>query len=245
MSRSRSHSDAAVDARRIIGDDTPFAVREAYRALYTNIMYLPVESKCKKFVLSSASPGEGKTSVSVNLAYTIALTSPNARILLVDADMRNPRIPKLINVGGRGVHGLSEYLAGIDTTPNILPTIHPNLSVLPSGAESTNTTALLSSNMMQKLMEYCDSYYDYVIIDTPPLNIVTDAVFFSEYTDGFILVTRADYSDVNSVSDTLQILANVEAKVIGFVLCSLDTKRAKKYGKYGKYSRYDTYKYSK
>lgn len=246
--RSRSHSDAFVDARRVINDSTPFAVREAYRSLYTNIMYLPIESKCKKFVLTSACPGEGKTSVSVNIAYTIAMTSPKAKILLIDADMRNPRIPQLTNIPIRGVHGLSEFLAGIDDEPNIVETVHPNLSLLPSGAESTNTTALLSSAMMDRLMSYCDDNYDYVIIDTPPINIVTDAVFFSEHADGYMIVTRADYSDVSSVGDTVQVLENVNAKIIGFVLCSLDTKRMKRYGrygKYGKYSRYDTYKYSK
>lgn len=246
--RSRSHSDIAVDARRVIGNDTPFAVREAYRALYTNIMYLPIESKCKKFVLTSACPGEGKTSVSVNLAYTIAMTSPKAKILLIDADMRNPRIPQLLKMSIRGVHGLSEFLAGIDEEPNILGTAHPNLSFMPSGAESTNTPALLSSSFMNKLIEYCDANYDYVIIDTPPINIVTDAVFFSESADGYMVVTRADYSDVSSVEDTIKVLENVNAKIIGFVLCSLDTKRMKRYGrygKYGKYSRYDTYKYSK
>lgn len=248
MNRSRSHSDVAVDARRVIGPDTPFAVREAYRALYTNIMYLPVESSSKKFVLTSACAGEGKTSVSINLAYTIAMTSPNAKILLVDADMRNPRIPQLLSIPVRGVHGLSEFLAGIDEKPNVLPTRHPNLSFLSSGAESTNTTALLSSSMMNKLISYFDENYDYVIIDTPPLNVVTDAVFFSEHIDGYILTARADYSDIASVEEAVQTLDNVEANIIGFVLCSLDTKRMKRYGrygKYGKYSRYDTYKYSK
>lgn len=247
--RSHSHSAASVDARRVLGADTPFAVREAYKALYTNILYLPIQSKCRKFVLTSACAGEGKTSVSINLAYTIAMTSPQAKVLLIDADMRNPRIPKLLELPCRGVHGLSEYLAGIDEVPNMLETVHPNLSFLPSGAESINTAALLSSSTMNKLMDFCDRNFDYVIIDTPPLNVVTDALFFNDHVDGFMLVARADYSDVNSVDETLQVLANVEANVIGFILCSLDTKRIRKYGgrygKYGKYSRYDSYKYSK
>ena len=246
-----SHSDLALDARRIINDETPFAVREAYRALYTNIMYMPVDGKCKKLVFTSAYPGEGKTSVSINLAYTIATTSPNAKIVLIDADMRSPRVAKLLDMDVRGVHGLSEYLADIDSTPNFSESKYPNLSILTSGAESANTPALISSSRVGELIKYCEENYDYVIIDTPPINVVTDAALLTDYVDGYIMVTRADYSDINSVSEAVSVLQKVDAKVLGFVLCSLDTKKLQrygrygKYGKYGRYSKYDTAKYTK
>ena len=96
--KNNSHSNILADARRIINDDTPFAVKEAYRTLYTNLMYLPMESSCKKIVFTSAYPGEGKTSVSINIAYTIANTSPEARVLLIDADMRSPRVAQLLGI---------------------------------------------------------------------------------------------------------------------------------------------------
>ncbi len=236
-----SHSNLVIDSRRIIGEDTPFAIREAYRSLYTNVMYLPIESRCRKIVLTSAYPGEGKTSVSINLAYTIAATSPEAKILLVDADMRSPRVAQLLDIDTRGVHGLSEFLAGIDDTPNVMPTVHPNLMLLASGAENANTPALLSSSKMALLTEYCNNNYDYVIFDTPPVNIVTDAVFLSDHVDGYILVARADYSDINSLNDAVNTLTRVEGKIFGVVLCSLDTKRAKRYGGYGKYGKYGRY----
>lgn len=239
------HSNLEVDSRRILNDDTPFAIREAYRSLYTNIMYLPIESKCKKLVFTSAFPSEGKTSVSINLAFTIASTSPAAKVLLVDSDMRSPRVAQLLSVEHRNLHGLSEYLAGIDGVPNVVGTTYPNLSLLSSGAENANTPALLSSSRMSKLIEFCDANYDYVIFDTPPVNVVTDAVFLSNHTDGYIMVARADYSDINSLSDAISTLAGVEAKILGIVLSSLDTKRTKRYGKYGKYSKYDASKYAK
>ena len=163
------------------------------------------------------------------------------KILIVDADMRNPRLPKLMGISSIGTHGLSEFLAGIDAAPHICPTIHANLSFLSSGAESSNTTALLSSSMVVKLMQYCDENYDYVIIDTPPLNMMTDAIFFSNYIDGYIVVTRADYSDVNSVEETVRMLTNVNAKVAGLVLCSLDTKKMKKSSRYGRNGKYGAY----
>ena len=244
------HSNITVDSKRIIGEDTPFAVREAYRSLYTNIMYLPIESKCRKLVFTSAYPAEGKTSVSINTALTIAATSPNSKILLIDADMRSPRVPQLLGIECKDAHGLSEYLAGIDEVPSVVTARYDNLSVLVSGAENVNTPALLSSTRLAKLFAYCDEHYDYVIIDTPPINVVTDAVLFSERVDGFILVARADYSDVNSLSDAVAILEKVEAKILGITLCSLDTKRMKygrygRYGRYGKYGKYDFAKYYK
>lgn len=235
MKKSRAHSELEVDARRILDDDTPFGVREAYRALYTNIMYLPIEKKCKKLVMASACPGEGKTLVSVNLAYTIAANSPETKVLLIDGDLRNPRVSPLLKVNYDSTHGLSEYLAGIDAEPNFLKTVYPNLSLLSSGAASTNTTALLSSGRMDKLFALLDEEFDYVIIDTPPITIVSDAVFFSEFTDGFILVVRADYSDVNTISESVNTLESVDAKIIGFVLSSLDAKKSRKYGRYGGY----------
>ena len=236
MRKSRSHSDIILDAKRIITEDSPFAIKEAYRTLYTNIMYLPIENKCRRFVLTSAVAGEGKTSVSINLAYTIATTSPNARILLVDADMRSPRIAPLLNIASGNVHGLSEYLAGIDDTPStITSSIYPNLDVLTSGAENTNTTALLSSAAMQRLSDFFNQNYDYVIIDTPPISLVTDAIFFREYTDGYLVIARADYSDVNEISEAVRVLTDLEANIFGFVLCSINSKRTKKYGK----SKYD------
>lgn len=245
MSKKRTHSNLELDSRRIIGEDTPFAVIEAYRAMYTNIMYMPFESKCKKLVMTSAYPGEGKTTVSVNLAYTIATTSPEARILLVDADMRSPRIAHLIGLHKPEAHGLSEYLAGIDESPAVTETVHPNLSLLPSGATNANTPALLSSSRMEKLVQFFDDNYDYVIIDTPPINVVTDAVFLSEHVDGYVISARADYSEVGAISAAVETLNNVDAKILGIVLCSLDTKRLKKHDRYGKYGKYDTAKYEK
>ncbi|MBR7117305.1 MAG: CpsD/CapB family tyrosine-protein kinase [Clostridia bacterium] len=235
MKKSRAHSSLELDARRILSDDSPFGVREAYRALYTNIMYLPIEKKCKKLVMASACPGEGKTLVSINLAYTIAANSPDTKVLLIDGDLRNPRISPLLEIDHDSTHGLSEYLAGIDAEPNFIKTAYPNLSLICSGAESTNTTALLSSARMDKLFALLDEKFDYVIIDTPPITIVSDAVFFSEFTDGFLLVVRADYSDVNTISEAVGVLESVDAKIIGFVLASLDAKKSKKYGRYSGY----------
>lgn len=241
------HSSIDVDIRRVIGEDTPFAVKEAYRALYTNIRYLPIEDSCKKIALTSAFPGEGKTSISVNLAYTLAINSPESRVLLIDCDMRSPRVPDLIEVDSSRLHGLSEFLAGIDAEPNVQKTKHSNLSFLASGATNANTPGLLSSSRMHKLIDFCNENFDYVIIDTPPVNVVSDAILLSSYINGYILVTRADFSDTNSVSDAIETLNKADANILGTVLCSYNAKGGKGYGgyKYGKYGRYGYGKYAK
>ena len=162
------HSDIEIDVQRIISENTPFAIIEAYRSLYTNILYLPIEDKCKKIVITSAFPGEGKTSVSVNLAYTIAINSPESKVLIIDGDMRSPRVNRLLQLNDVKRNGLSEYLAGIDPEPKFEDSIHDNLKILLSGAQNANSPGLIASTRMKTLMEYCNERFDYVIIDTPP-----------------------------------------------------------------------------
>ena len=94
--RDRYHSDTSVDTLRMLNDSTPFAIKEAYRSLYSNVLYSPIEAKCKKIAITSAFPGEGKTSISINLAYTLAINTPESNILIIDSDMRSPRVAELI-----------------------------------------------------------------------------------------------------------------------------------------------------
>ena len=241
LKKDYCHSSIELDSQRIICDSTPFAIREAYRSFYTNVLYLPIEDKCKKIVITSAFPGEGKTSVSVNLAYTIALNSPESKILIIDADMRSPRVIELLGMNDKKRHGLSEYLAGIDEEPNLVNSIHENLDVLLSGAQNANTPGLIASTRMKSLIQYCNEKYDYVIIDTPPVNIVSDAILLNDYVNGYILVCRADYSDVNSLADAANNLTQAGATIFGTVLSSYNAKSGRKYGKYGRYGRYGKY----
>lgn len=239
----KRHSEVSVDVQRILADDTPFAVKEAYRTLYTNVIYLPIEDKCKKLVITSAFPGEGKTSISINLAYSIAMNSPESKVLIVDADMRSPRVTELLNIHEK-LHGLSEYLAGIDKQPNFVPIIiHPNLSLLAAGAKNINSPGLISSSRMDDIVKIFDETFDYVIFDTPPVNIVSDAMLLSDKVNGYIIATRADYSDINSLSEAIDNLRSADGIIHGVVLCSYNAKTGG-YGKYGKYGKYGN-KYGK
>ncbi len=226
------------DKFTIIDDTTPFAIREAYKSLYTNILYLNTPDKCKKIAITSALPGEGKTTLATNLAITIASNSSNKRVLLIDTDMRQPKVTRLLSLDIRG-RGLSEYLAGIDEKPylNFIPKL--NLTVLTSGAPNANPSMLVGSPKMAELIRLCEQQFDYIIIDTPPVNIVTDALLLNEVVNGYVISTMADYSNVNHVSECVEALERIGAEIYGVVLSSLKMSS----GSAG-YSRYNS-KYSK
>ncbi len=243
MRKNKAHASDTEDAARILNDDTPFAVREAYRALCTNILYLPIADNCKKIAVTSAFPGEGKTFVSINLAITLASSSEKRRVLVIDADMRKSRVMRLLKQNKYAKsNGLSEFLAGLDPTPNIVSTEHENLDVLPSGAEAANPAGLLNSSKMQELIAYAEERYDYVIFDTPPVNVVSDSLLLNDRINGYLIATRADYSDVNNLSQAVEALKQVDAEIYGVVLSSVDVKKSAgyyhSYNKYG-YSSYD------
>lgn len=230
----------------VVSRETPFAIREAYKSLYTNILYLNIESSCKKIAITSAVSGEGKTTVSVNLAVAFAENAADKRILLVDTDMRQPKVSKLLSLD-KNLHGLSEYLAGIDEKPNFIELEEYGITVLASGGSNVNPTQLMGSKRMEEFLQSCEGKFDYVFIDTPPINIVTDAMLLNGKIDGYIIATRADYSITTAISECLESLERTGATVFGLVLSSLRLKTSGgKYGKYGKYGRYGRYgKYAK
>ncbi|MBQ8690165.1 MAG: CpsD/CapB family tyrosine-protein kinase [Clostridia bacterium] len=239
--KTKAHSNDKIDELRLIDDDTPFAINEAFRALYTKVLYLPIEDKCRKIALTSAFSGEGKTYISINLAITLAKNSENKKILLIDADMRKPRVARILSkyFGDKAEEGgLSEYLAGIHDEPNIISTDIPNFSILFSGKESANPIGLINSKKMDELLNKCSEQYDYIILDTPPVTVVSDAVLLADRINGYIMAARADYSNINSLSDAVSIVQNVGGEVFGVVLSSVNPKNAR-----GSYT-YKTYKNS-
>ena len=235
------HNSTDTDRKRILSADTPFAITEAYRSLYTNILYLPIEKKTKNIAVFSAVPGEGKTTVSINLAYTIAANSSEARVVIVDADMRKPRVAKLMGYHVKKASGLSEYLAGIDDKVNYIDTKYDNLKFVCSGAVNANSPALLSSGRMKNFIAELENNFDYIIFDTPPVNLVSDSLMLSDYVDGYIMAVKSEFSDYNAVSEAIGRIESSESKIFGFVLTSYNLKSAAKRG--NRFYKY-TYKYS-
>ena len=238
---SKKDDDPINEQAHVVNSKTPFAIREAYKALYTNVRYLNIEDKCKKIVVTSAVPGEGKTTLSVNLAVTLAQNLENKRILLIDSDMRRPRVAPSLGLDPKR-HGLSEYLAGIDEDPSFEYVDAHKLTVLTSGGSNVNPTKLIGSERMHKLLDACSQEFDYIIIDTPPVTVVTDAVLYNSNVNGYIIATRSEYSNTHKLSECIASLEQVGAEIFGIVLSDIKMKSAGgKYSKYSKYSRYSRY----
>lgn len=238
FNRKKIHDDDDLELGRLLNDDAPFAVREAYLKLCTNIMYLPSEKHCKTIVVTSAIPGEGKTLLSVNIALGLSKYVGNNKVLLIDSDLRRSRIYRILGNHESNPHGLSEYLAGIDEEISLCKSSAcETLDIVYSGSPSPNPAGLLSSSRLKDVIEKFEQDYDYIIIDTPPIDLVTDALLYSSFVGGYIISARADYSKINLVNETVNNIHDLNGNVYGVVLNSLNPKNSRR----GGYYAYDTY----
>ena len=204
---------------------------EAFRTLGSSMMLEAVGRKkvLRSIVVTSSQPGEGKTTVSVNLA--IALAQQGSRVILVDADLRRPSVHRAL--GFRNVRGLSGYLSGLnDWAPCVLPGLSPGLDTLPAGNSARNPIALLSSTRMRILISQLLEEYDYLIIDSPALmpNLM-DARVLAGLVDGSLMVVRSGMAPRDYVIRARKQLNNI----VGVVLNSMDVRAMEDYYGYDQY----------
>ena len=202
---------------------------EAYRTLRTNIQYSSFDGKYKVIVVSSAEPGEGKSTTSGNLA--LALAQGGNKVLLMDCDMRKPSIHKSFKISN--IAGLSDLLLNINTTEEVMNKFNDNLTIIPSGSIPPNPSEMLDSKSMELFLQEMRGKFDYIIIDTPPLQAVTDAQILSAKVDGTLLVVKADKTKRDSVKNAVNLIKTVNGTVIGTVLNSVDKSKNKYYYYYG------------
>lgn len=191
-------------------------VAEAYRALRSSLMLANVDHPPKVIVIGSAFPAEGKSITSCNCA--IALAQRGKRVLLVDGDMRRSSIHKIFGVDGR--KGLSTLLAGVSGSECILtPASELNtLFVLPAGQTPPNPAEMLASQRMALMLKSWAADYDHVVIDTPPMIAVSDALPLAAQADAVLIVVRAGVSRRKALQRLSETLARINAKVVGVVL---------------------------
>ena len=211
-------------------------VSEAYRVLRTNIQYSSVDKPIKSVVVTSSGPGEGKTTTVTNMA--IAFAQSGAKVLLIDGDLRKPRIHKIFGIAsGKGLSNLLITKAELDNYVN--QTDIPNLYVLPCGTIPPNPSELLSSNAMRQFMEDICSRYDMVFIDAPPVGAVTDAAVLSTICDGVVIVAASGVVEDYALLRAKELLNNVNANIIGVVLNRIKKSSSASYHYYY-YYYYDT-----
>lgn len=239
----------------ILNSETPFVIREAYRTARTNIIFSVSGSgsdECKVIALTSANPGEGKTTSSLNLAITFAQTG--AKVLIMDGDLRKPRVHQYLGVVK--TNGLSTILSNQKTFDEVVyRDLRDGLDCLASGPVPPNPAELLASDAMKNLLDMLKQQYDYILIDTPPVTVVTDAVALSTNVSGIILVVREGFTNHDSVTHALNLLKIANAKVLGFFVNDVDpsggtygsyrNSYGHRYGKYSyKYGYHYAYNYS-
>lgn len=242
----RSHADsiqtvAAADSGNVTSASTSadadtlenalkFKVVESYKVLRANIMFSIIKSGCKSFVVSSSMPGEGKSTIAVNTA--IALSQTDARVLLIDTDLRRPKVNRFFSLPN--TPGLSNFLIGMNTIDEVLhPTSYPNLMVFCAGSRVPNPSELLASAQMEQLLEMLEKKFDYIVIDSAPLNMVSDTYPVIKKTDGVLMVVYQHKSDYKELDKTMRSLEMMDCKVLGFVLNGAFDKKRKRYDKYG------------
>lgn len=188
---------------------------ESFRAIRTNLQFLNVDNPPKVIVVTSSVPGEGKSTLAVNLAT--ALAQSGSRVILVEADLRRPRVTRYMGlVGGAG---LSNVLAGTaDLSEVTQPWGDAKLSVLAAGPMPPNPSELLGSEHMRALLDSLREEHDFVIMDTPPLLPVTDAAVLSVAADGCVITTRHGMTRRDQLAEAANVLARIDAKLLGVVL---------------------------
>ena len=232
---SSRRSQQKTPLKTMLCDGLSFAAAEAYKLLRTNLMFSLPDKPCRILGVTSSIRGEGKSTTAVNLAYTFA--QAGKRTLLIDADMRLPSVAGKLNIHGRP--GLSNLLAGLTDEDDAMQQskLLANWYILPAGDIPPNPSELLGSERMHALLERCSKVFDFILIDLPPVNIVTDALVVSSWTDGLIAVVRENYTDSKALKACMYQIKQLGSKFLGFVMTDAAVGKGsyKRYAKYGKY----------
>ncbi len=194
--------------------ESPFVIKEAYNSIRTKLMFTGKGEKCPVFAVTSPLAGDGKSTNAVSLAVSIAMA--DQKVLLIDADMRKPSVHHYFGTENR--NGLSEILAGLSNEIKLRPTDSPNLSILTSGQIPPNPAELLGSKQMDSLLEYVRKFFDYVIIDMPPVNIVTDATVIADKITGFVLVVQSGKNHLQDINIAVRLIEEMKGNIVGVVL---------------------------
>ena len=203
------------------------ASAEAYRELKSNIQYSSFDKKYKTIVITSPMPAEGKSITAGNLA--LALSQGEKRVLLLDCDLRRPSLHKKFNVSN--ANGLSDLLTENMKIEDVQKEYTKNLTIITGGRVPPNPSEMLESNKMTEFLEEMKKRFDYIIIDTPPIKVVTDARILSTKADGVVLVVKSKCTKRNDIMQAVESINKVNGKIIGTVLNGKKEK-AKNYNYY-------------
>ena len=213
----------------LVRDELPYEINEEMKTLRTNLQFCGDDKQV--ILLTSSFSGEGKSTVAMELCQS--LTELEKRTLLIDADMRKSVLKNKVN-GPVPKKGLSHFLSGqCELKDLIYKTSTPNLSIVFSGAVPPNPTELLSSPRFEELIDLGRQYFDYVIIDCPPIGMVVDAAVIAQHCDGSMILIEAGEIKYRMAQDMVAKMRTTGCPILGVILNKVDRKKQGKY--YGKY----------
>ena len=219
--------NAQAKARKI-----PFAVSEAYKSIRTNLVSMMQKENKKVFVVSSPNAAEGKSTTSINIA--ISFSQLKKKVLLIDADAHRPSIHLKMKI--ENDTGFMNVLTGDTAYEDALHAYNDNLDILPSGPLVSNPTEVLSSDVFGQFLDQMRLKYDCIIIDAPPVNILSDAQIMGQKCDGMLLVVRAGITTHDSLRRALAVASSLYVNVVGLILNGSDYGTKRYYSRY--YSKY-------
>ncbi len=221
-----------------------FAAKEAFKRLRTNlVMSFPAEdTSCHLIGVTSAQPSDGKSTIAINLAYSLA--ELGKKVLLVDADMRRASLHK--KAGVEKTPGLSNLMTDSNSITSAMrkyssSTDETSFDLIPGGDTPNNPSELLNSKRMATLLEALSKAYDFIVIDLPPIGAVVDAVSVARNIDGMLVVIRENTCPRNLLADCMQQLEYAGANVLGFVINGALEGSSKKYQYSSTYGYYNNY----
>lgn len=236
-----SKKQQSEDQVTLLNDSVPFNVVESYKSMRTNISFSMSTSENKALIITSANPSEGKSTTAANIAITMA--DEGQKVLLIDADMRKPTQHKIFDV--KNENGLSSVLSKMKKLEEcVQKTAVPTLSILTSGPIPPNPSELLSSPQTAKLFEKASEEYSVIVIDSPPINVVSDTLNLSQNVAGILSIVRCGYTTQDDIKELMNKADMAHMNVLGFVLTRVKRKNSSHYyKKYGKYHYYKDYGY--
>ena len=216
--------------RQILNKNSSFVSQEAYKSLRASVRFALRGNGCKRISMTSAMANEGKSITMLNLAISVAMDGQ--KVLLIDADLRRPSQNRMLVE--KATPGLSNVLAGmVSTEEAIRSELYPNLDFLFAGDVPPNPSELLGSEKMRELIEEMSKKYDYILVDTPPINLVSDAAIVTNLLDGVLLLVRQGKSRRDELKRAISNLELTGITPMGIVFNGVELREGKDYSYYG------------
>ena len=212
----------------ILTKDVPFSVEEAYKSLRTNIIFSLPEEKSKIIEITSSTQNEGKSVTAVNLA--IALAKNGEKVILIDCDLRLATVAKKLKI--RQKPGLTNLLFGLNNAADVIIHHPSGIDVIPAGNLPPNPSETLGSSRMATVLDFMKDHYSYVILDVPPIGVVTDAAVLASKVSGVVLVVRQNKARYEGIDEAINRIKLANGKILGFVLTDANVEK-KSYSNYG------------